>query len=399
MERQKLARLPIRKTPSGKWCYDLPPSMSETGRRQRKTFSSKEKARLSRDADLRRHNLYGIEAHSISASLSQDASKAAKVLEEWNVSLLEAAKFYCEHRTRQSSSIAFKDLWLRFEESRELKSQAHRLTLEKLGQHLNILIGDKLVCDIDHAQLRSAIRRSYKTAHGFNLALRSVSPAFNMAVREGWCMENPCKRIEPIDTGRKKAIECLGLGQCRKLISSCRDYRGDESLPELLRVDASNALSAIAIMLFAGVRPTETTRLEWDDIDLEEGTILVRNTKAKTDRSRFFVIPDTLKAWLELIPPHQRSGKICPPNWKRINQAIRKKTGIDKGGRDQLRKTFATMHLARYGDVNLTRSILGHEAGDVLFTNYRGLVKPKTAKAFWLILPSDSSAELSSFTA
>jgi integrase len=143
-------------------------------------------------------------------------------------------------------------------------------------------------------------------------------------------------------------------------------------------------------MLFAGVRPHETARLDWADIDMEEGNVLVRNTKAKTDRSRYFQMPDTLKAWLEVVPEEEREGSIVPPSWKRVIGLIRKKAGISEE-RDVLRKTFATAHLGYFKDVNLTRSIMGHEVGDVLFQHYRGLMKPKDARAFWEILPRNEN--------
>ena len=171
MERRKLAKLPITKLNTGKWKYDLPPRMSETGRRQRKTFKTKELAQLSRDADLRRHDLYGNEAHSISASLAQDATKASKLLEEWDASLLEAARFYSKHRKKQAASVSFSEAWQQFEISRELKSDVHTKFLGNLGKKLNPIIGEKLMCDIDHDALRKAIRKEYKSPHLFNFAL------------------------------------------------------------------------------------------------------------------------------------------------------------------------------------------------------------------------------------
>ena len=150
-----------------------------------------------------------------------------------------------------------------------MKSDDHKRTLANLGRKLNPHIGKKLVSEIKHNQLRQALQKEYKSAHGFNLALRSVSPAFNLAIREGWLRENPCKRIEKIDTGRSGEVSVLTLNQCRKLLTACRDYREDDALHQNYRVNASDALPAVALMLFAGVRPTETTRLDWEQIDIE----------------------------------------------------------------------------------------------------------------------------------
>lgn len=388
----KPARLPIRKSASGRWCYDLPASLSDTGKRQRKTFKTQKVAQQARDADLKRNDLYGAQGRMITASLAQDAIKASELLAPYDVSLYEVARDFALRREKDLASKPFSELWDFFCESRANKSDIYNRTLNQIGEKLRPLVGKQLVSRIDHETLRTAIRQSYPTAFGFNLALRSVSAAFNVAVREGWTSANPCKRIAKIDTGRKE-IEILDLNQCRKLFELCKDYRKDEKLKPYQRVDARGAYPAIALMLFAGVRPHETTRLDWADIDMDEGNVLVRNTKAKTDRSRYFQMPDTLKAWLEQVPPAEREGPIVPPSWKRVIGLIRKKTGISEE-RDVMRKTFATAHLGCFKDVNLTRSIMGHEVGDVLFQHYRGLMKPKDAAEFWKILPSNSDITL-----
>jgi integrase/recombinase XerD len=377
---------------NGAWRVTVPPSKSATGKKQRLKFSTKKAAELEIERIKSTATKWGTVGTKISAALAEDAAKAASILDGYDITLAALAQAYVEAEAERSRSKCFADVWTFFEDSRELKSDDHKRTLANLGRKLNPHIGKKLVSEIKHNQLRQALQKEYKSAHGFNLALRSVSPAFNLAIREGWLRENPCKRIEKIDTGRSGEVSVLTLNQCRKLLTACRDYREDDALHQNYRVNASDALPAVALMLFAGVRPTETTRLDWEQIDIEEGTVFVSNQKAKTDRSRFFEMPETLKEWLKLTPAEDRIGSVCPANWKRKIQAIRQKTGISDA-RDQLRKTFATMHLAHFGDVNLTRSIIGHEHGDVLFTNYRAATKPKIAAEFWEIRPTANSLQ------
>lgn len=179
-------------------------------------------------------------------------------------------------------------------------------------------------------------------------------------------------------------------------MASSVDFRGrGEDWPDYLKVDASGAGAALALMLFAGVRPAEVTRLDWQNVNLEDGTVFIPSQKAKTDRSRYFEMPDTLRAWLEVVPASERTGPICPPNWKKVWQGIRREAGI-ADGQDQLRKSFASYHLAAFADVKLTREIMGHEVGDVLFTNYRGLVTKADALSFWQIMPEGMGATLRS---
>jgi len=381
--------LPISPTSSGKWKYDLPDTLSPTGKRQRKTFATKKLAEISRQADLERHKLYGIEGHTLKASQATDAARALEVLEPYEATLTEAAKFYSDWRKQQLGSRMFAEVWQERIEAMTGLSDAHVRKAEQVRNKLLPKFGNRLVCNINHDELRSALNNAYPTAHGFNLALRMIAPAFKLSMIEGWISENPCDRIQKKQTGRHE-IRILTLNQCRKVMMSAIDYRQKKDFPEFLRVDARGAMPALALMLFAGVRPGgEISRLTWNDIDLKAGTCFVSNKKAKTDRSRHFTLPDACIAWLELTPLTERIGGITPPNWKKCWQAVRRNAGISDL-QDGLRKTFASCHLQHFNDVKATRSILGHEQGDVLFTNYRGLIKPTDAALFWGILPSGS---------
>lgn len=381
----KQIRLEPVKISTGKWRLNVPAAVSPSGKRQRLFFESERLAKLEAHRLRDMAGRWGSEGRKIPATLAQDAAKAAEILKGEEVSLTMLARRYVEQKAKQEASVTFSELWQAFEESRELKSDSHRRAITNIGNKLEVHIGDLLVCDITGPSLSAAIRAEFPTAHGFNLAVRTASPAFNMAIKRGWATANPCAAIDKVDT-RRRAVSVLSLNEARKLMSAAKDYRKVEAMPELLRVDCRGSEAALAVMLFAGVRPTEATRLDWQDIDLEEGTILVSNLKAKTDRSRYFQMPATLRSWLEAFPPTERIGPIVPAGWRRKWQAIRKAVGIDEE-RDQLRKSFASYHLAHYAKVNLTRSIMGHESGDVLFQHYRGIVKPKDAAAFWEILP------------
>ena len=64
----------------------------------------------------------------------------------------------------------------------------------------------------------------------------------------------------------------------------------------------------IVIGGFAGLRHAEIQRLEWEDIDLEEGFIEIKAEKAKTKTRRIVPIKENLKAFLK--PMAKKSGKV-----------------------------------------------------------------------------------------
>ncbi|MEE4210107.1 MAG: tyrosine-type recombinase/integrase, partial [Parvularcula sp.] len=373
-----------------RWRLSVPAKVSPDGTRQRRYFETKKQAELEAFRLTGDRSRLGTEATRLNGQQAGDAVKALSILEPTGASLTEAAKAYLKTWQARQASKTFAEAWQVREREMEGLSASHRRTTETVGRRLCGRLGKVKLSDLTHGQLRDVLQAEYPTPHSFNLALRTAGPVFTMAVREGWASENIAKRIQKMNTGRHE-ITILSLNECRKLLTCARDYRAREDLPAFLRVDASRSTAALALMLFSGIRPGgEITRLDWNDIDVEAGTVFVSNRKSKVDRSRFFNMPSTLRAWLETIPPEQRQGDIVPPNWNKVWKVIRREAGIAHSGQDQLRKTFASAHLQHFGDVNATRSIMGHEAGDVLFTNYRGLMRPADAAAFWQILPGAS---------
>ena len=306
--------------------------------------------------------------------------------------MTEAANFYADHRKRQSASVPFGELWERHLDALSGRSGDYLQSLNAMGRKLLPKIGKRLVSDLEHREVADLLAKFYPTAYGFNAAVRSLSPAFERAVRQGWTNENPCKRIEKKDTGRHE-IKFLTVEQARNVLTSCKDFRKDETKPEFMRKDCRDCLAAVALMLFGGIRPKEVSRLEWKDIDLTDCTVRVSNKKAKTDRSRYFEMPEPLKEWLQTIPVGERVDSVVPGSWQHKWKAVRRHAGIADIA-DALRKTFVTHHLAAYGDVNKTRAIIGHEVGDVLFSHYRGAVSKKEGLRFFEILPAEASAKV-----
>ena len=86
-------------------------------------------------------------------------------------------------------------------------------------------------------------------------------------------------------------------------------------------------MPAVALLVFAGIRPREVRRLTWQDIDLQENTITVRSQCSKTGGVRQVEIMPQLKRIL-LSYTAQTQQKICPANWQRRWQKIRNNAGF-----------------------------------------------------------------------
>lgn len=151
----------------------------------------------------------------------------------------------------------------------------------------------------------------------------------------------------------------------------------------LLRNVRLEALAAVSISLFAGLRRSEIERLDWADLDLDEGYIHVPASKTKSARRRLVRIQPCLLAILDKI--QDRAGSIIASQWsyRRSLESAIVASKITEWPTNALRHSFASYHLAHFKDASQLALELGHTDTRVIFQHYRQLVKPKEAEKFW----------------
>jgi integrase len=158
-----------------------------------------------------------------------------------------------------------------------------------------------------------------------------------------------------------------------------------EQLTKLLAAATPGYLPVLAIGAFAGLRPEEVNKLQWQDLDFQERTIRVNASAAKTRKKRFAEISDNLLAWLQ--PYAGQTGSVAPPNLQKLRRATMKAANIGKWPPDVLRHSFASAHYAAHRDPARTAVILGHRDQAMLLNHYRDVMKPSEARRYWMIQP------------
>lgn len=139
-----------------------------------------------------------------------------------------------------------------------------------------------------------------------------------------------------------------------------------------------------AIGAFAGLRHAEITRLDWRNVDLEDGFITVTAADAKTGERRLVPIQPNLKAWL--LPLAKESGPVVP--YKKTTQALLKiaaKSGVP-WKHNALRHSFISYRVAQCADVPRVADEAGNSP-QVIRTNYLRRVKPVQAEEWFNIKP------------
>ena len=358
----------------------------------------------------------GHRSFAIPDHLRIDALAAARVLEPFGVSLLESAKFYAEHlrqiRTSQKVSIVVKEI-MAAKEHDELRPRY----LKDLRVRLNRFsesFGERPIASISAGEVDNWLRSLQVKPVTRNTIRLRLGVLFSYAVQRGWCQKNPIEEV------RKVRANASPIG-----------ILTPEDFAKVLEAASEQTLPYWLVGGFAGLRRAEIERLEWKDIHFDlakyraftqavatgnkeaiakaekewraSALIEVPALKSKTASRRFVQIQDNLAAWLE--PYIGRTGQVCPPNLRKLLEADRTNAGFkgkrpDRTDSDKtdallktwppngLRHSFASYHLAHSNDAAKLALELGHTDQELIFRNYRELVKPNQAEKYWGIRPA-----------
>src|SRR5271166_660747 len=360
------------------------------GRRVRFGFATKEEAegkaalmRIQRKND-------GDTSFSMLKYDRVDAEAAIDLLKPHKVTLLQAAEFYVANVSvirDQKPVNAVVDELLRLKKqdgrsARYLKDLRLKLSVAFAG---DARFTGRPIHEITHAELEDWLRScndwSAVTRNNYGTALGVL---FAFALKRGYTLKNPAASLESANVKSVKP-GILSTAEAGALLAAA----------------SSDFVPAIAIGLFAGLRPeAELWHLDWRAIDLKERLIDVTVSKNSASH-RFVKISENLAAWLE---SHRKdSGTVCPKGdshhvrLQKARQAAalavaRAQIPADSlldWPQDAMRHTFASMHCAHFRNAGATAEEMGHANGlRVFYRHYRNRVKPAEAAAFWQLFPS-----------
>lgn len=199
---------------------------------------------------------------------------------------------------------------------------------------------------------------TFRTPSQFNKAHSMLHGLFQYALRQEWIEKNNIKLIEKKKIVEQK-IESLSLTETHLLLKITQQK------------EFISCAAAVGLLIWAGLRPTELTRLKWQDIDLEDKVVSISPSTSKTGGSRHIEICSALKKWLHKHKTNDSEALICPANWQPQWKKIRDLAGFrGRWVQDVLRHTYASYYTKCYQNLHKLQINMGHSNQNLLHTRY-----------------------------
>lgn len=349
------------------------------GGRQRKTFSEEVRAHQRAEEildDLERGMAF---RQDITSAKAMKIAEFEKMLVDHGATLEEAVSFFLAHKVKEASKQidaldAVHEYLKKFPDSKSRHYRTAKSILFKFGRSFNKRLDLITVKELD--AYFKGVSSEGKTRNNHLCYVRTFfkwAQEWGEYLPEGKLEIDKIKEQYPV---KKKKPNLYTPEEMRKLLA-CAE---------------SKFVPYLAIGAFAGVRSSEICRLTWEDIHIDQKRIRLGPEITKTQSGRLAVMPDNLIAWLNAYQG-SKTGPVSPYVEDQIHKAtpeIAKAAGVTWKP-NALRKGYISSCMA-YADASAAAVAenCGNSAS-MIKSNYRMLVLPDYAEAWFSILPNATS--------
>ena len=210
---------------------------------------------------------------------------------------------------------------------------------------------------------------TYKNLRTQQVYKRGFSVFFGWAVNQAYCLENPCDKVTL--AGRtSRTVYILSVEEAKRALKASIDLFGSAMAP------------SVALLLFAGLRPSELRDLEPEQI--RDGEIIITGGKMGSLRRRRKPIQSPLDEWLKAYPFTGR-----PTGWSKMLTALNKAYSPAKCVPDIFRHTSLSFQLESVKD-EAKIAVENGTSVKMLQQHYIDMVpSAKEGQLFWKLTPDE----------
>jgi len=360
-------------------------------------FGDAQKQKVNAGSLLELRARAGSTAFELSPAQINEAINAFKRLGEINMSLTDAVDFAIKHARPDAGIISVEEAIERALESKKSKRPSYVKDLKKRwGRFKEWLprVKRKAINTISELDVRKYLTALKLNPKGEPNELRNLSVLFSWTVQHHHMPANPCSGIKIEHSPSEEPVRVLSIAEIKHLLHLAHQelqatLKVGKTKKSLIKVHPGELVPWLVLGLFAGLRPEETRRLDWGDVDFDRRQIDLPAKKAKGRMRRIVPMEPNLIEWLKRYRPATGKGKVAP-NFRWHFQVFQKSAGPEWNPwpKDCLRHSYGSYHLAKFRHAGGTAENMGHRSTDMLYKHYRDVIKEQgDVEVFWELVP------------
>jgi integrase len=363
-------------SPNRPWCVDVPPHLSDTGKRKRKFFTTEREAKAECETLKSRKDNFGVSLTAMTPARIAEAAEAYKRLEGFPMSLLNAVEMALALHKERNSSLAFDELFDLYLARIQKRSAKHRDSMRQTKERFPSL-RKTLACDISPKILDELLVPLPPASR--DLAMRHWRSVFRYGIKRQYLQANPIERMDFAGSAPKE-VEIYTV----------------KAVGDLLKDALQNNLELLPFYVFGffcGIRPeNELENLDWQYVHLDKRKhIAIPATISKTRKYREVDLSPNAIAWLREYKARggRMEGKVIL--WEHENLRKHRKASAERVSvrwiQDGMRHSFASYWLPIQHDFDRLMGQMGHTEPATFSRHYHAGVQRTEAKKFWAIRP------------
>jgi len=291
---------------------------------------------------------YYFDGYRMREAIGSNRKMAEKVLAKRQVQIAED-KFLDVKRKPDFKLDQLVDKYMSYAKTNKLSWDRDRCSIK----HLKAFFGNIKLSEVSPLMLEEYKnhRREKAAPATVNRELSCFKHMFTKAIQWEMALTNPVKMIRMLKENNER-LRYLSVEEINSLLEHAVDY----------------IKPIIITALYTGMRRGEILKLKWNEVDLKERIIFVRNTKS--GKNREIPMSDIVYNTIEAMPSCSAyiftndEGKQIHDFRGAFKKAV-KKAGIFDFTFHDLRHTFAS-HLVMSGvDLLTVKELLGHQSIDM----------------------------------
>lgn len=369
----------------------------ENGKRYSRFFETES----SRDAFIEMHSFLEEDQFEALMRMPKESINDVARIEalRGEVPFREIWAFWAKHHKTQNMITVWNacDSYIR-DMVKNQKPQSHVVRVRRILELFCEEFADKFLEHITRKELESWLDRlpfAGQTKQNYKAILRTAWSYFE---QNDWITKNVATNLKSEKVIRGE-IEVLTVEETEQLL------RANEHIdPEVCGL--------MALGLFAGMRSSAISRVEFSEINFDDKNITTPAHKTKIGKRNILEgLPDNLWHWLKRTPPS--AFDWCERKFKKRREIAYRRAGLlinaedvkklaEKGIKAKLklpphnafRHSFASYHVAAFDNFPKTATIMSHTGTAILHQHYKAAVTKANGLRYFDIFPKESAKTL-----